>query len=69
MKTAVVGIAFAVVVTLAAAFGWGKNIVELVTECDFQAPYKCEVVRGAGIPIWPLGSVMGYIDMSEGENP
>lgn len=27
---------------------WITNVVKL-TDCDFQAPYKCEVLHGVGI--------------------
>jgi hypothetical protein len=36
------------VLVLAMATAWLTNIVKL-TNCDFAAPYKCEVVHGIGI--------------------
>lgn len=36
---------------------WVVNFVKL-TECDFEAPYKCEAIHGVGIiPPVALGSV------------
>lgn len=30
------------------AFSWVGNIVKL-SDCDFQAPYRCEFIHGVGI--------------------
>lgn len=46
----------------AAIFGWGLNIVKLVNEIDVPTPnVPLTVLRGIGIPVVPLGCVMGYI--------
>ena len=50
----IVGLAFA---------GWVKNIVKL-TDCDFEAPYKCEIVHIVGI-IPPVGAITGWIDTEQ----
>jgi hypothetical protein len=43
--------------------GWVKNIVKF-TKCDFEAPYKTEVLRGVGI-IPPIGAVIGWMTFDE----
>lgn len=48
-----------VVVILAVAVGWIKNIIKL-SECDFEAPYKAEVIHGVGL-IPPVGMVTGWL--------
>ena len=45
-------------------FGWGLNIYKL-TDCDFEAPYKAEIIRGIGIPFVPAGMIIGYMDIDE----
>lgn len=49
---------------LVAAIGWGLNIYKLVTECDFRAPYKCEIVRSIGT-IPPIGGIVGWISLGK----
>lgn len=45
------------------AVGWVKNIYKL-TECDFEKPYKAEVIHTVGlIPI--VGAVTGWIDVGK----
>ena len=44
-------------------FGWTKNIIKL-TECDFKAPYKAEVVHTVGI-IPPVGAITGWLDLGK----
>lgn len=43
--------------------GWVKNIIRL-TNCDFKAPYKAEILHGVGI-FPPIGAVMGWMDFGE----
>lgn len=57
------GIVFLLVI-FAGGFGWGKNIFEL-TDCDFDAPYKAEVIRVVSIPVWPMGMIVGYMDLGK----
>ena len=46
--------------------GWVQNIVKL-SNCDFQAPYKAEVIYGVGrVPI--VGAVTGWIDIEDGND-
>lgn len=48
---------------IVAGIGWVKNIIKLA-ECDFEAPYKAEVIHAVGIvPI--VGAVTGYIDIGQ----
>lgn len=51
------------VIVLAALAGWIQNIVKF-TECDFEAPYKAEVIHGAGI-IPPVGMIVGWMDFGK----
>lgn len=45
--------------------GWVKNIFKL-SDCDFEAPYKAEIIRGVGVlPIAPLGAIVGYMDIND----
>ena len=43
--------------------GWVKNIIKL-TECDFEAPYKAEVVHVIGVvPV--VGAITGWLDLGK----
>ena len=49
--------------TIVCATGWVKNLIKL-SNCDFESPYKAEVVHTVGlIPI--VGAVVGYMDFGE----
>lgn len=49
------------------AGAWVVNLVKL-TSCDFQSPYKCEVLHGAGlIPI--IGVFTAWFDSDESKAP
>jgi len=41
-------------------YGWGSNLVTLYQKSDPMSTGQI-VVRGVGIPILPIGVVMGYI--------
>lgn len=43
--------------------GWVKNLIKL-TECDFEAPYKAEVIHYIGI-VPPVGMVTGWLDLGK----
>jgi len=43
--------------------GWVKNIIKL-TETDFAAPYKAEVIRTVGL-FPPVGAIVGWIDIDD----
>lgn len=45
--------------------GYIKDIVKLV-KCDFEAPYKAEVIYGVGA-VTGLGAIIGYIDIPDGK--
>lgn len=50
-----------VIVVLFMAIGWVKNIIKL-SNCDFAAPYKAEVIHGVGIiPI--VGGITGWLNV------
>jgi hypothetical protein len=51
----------ALVVVVVVAVGWVKNVIKL-WHCDFNAPYKCEVVHGFGL-MPPIGAITGWIDV------
>lgn len=56
---------FAMVIgILLSVVGWFLNAYRL-TNCDFQTPYKCEVVRVTGIFVPPVGAVTGYMDLGK----
>jgi len=43
--------------------GWVKNVIKL-SECDFEAPYKAEVIHTIGLlPI--VGAITGWIDVGK----
>ena len=44
--------------------GWGMNIFKLV-QCDFEEPYKAEVIRIIGVVVPPVGVVTGFLDLGE----
>lgn len=48
-------------------YGWIANIYKL-TQCDFDTPLKTEVFRSIGILIFPVGIVMGYVEMEDDKN-
>lgn len=50
-----------IVIAFVIGFGWVKNIIKL-TECDFEAPYKAEVVHAAGL-IPPIGAITGWMNV------
>ena len=54
-------LAFYLIIILVVGVGWVKNIIKLA-DCDFQAPYKCEVIHTVGL-IPPVGMVTGWLDL------
>ena len=52
-----------VAIILIIGTGWVKNIIKL-SECDFQSPYKAEVIHMAGL-IPPVGMVTGWMDLGK----
>jgi len=53
-----------IILFLGCAFGWVNNVL-LLTESNFEAPYKNEIIRGAGIFIFPVGVIAGYIEIND----
>ena len=53
-----------IVLGIAGVVGYVKNIIHLA-DCDFQAPYKAEVIYGIGL-IPPVGCVTGFINIPDG---
>jgi len=45
----------------AAGMGWVKNIIKL-TRCDFEKPYKAEIIHAAGL-FPPVGAVTGWLNI------
>jgi hypothetical protein len=48
---------------LIGTIGWCKNIYKL-TQCDFEAPYKAEVIHTVGI-IPVVGWITGWLDLGK----
>ena len=43
--------------------GWVKNVIKL-SDCDFQEPYKAEVIHTIGL-IPPVGAITGWLDLGQ----
>jgi hypothetical protein len=54
----------AILIWLIIIFGWVRNLYKLA-QCDFDVPLKTEVVRCVGVPLFPLGAIIGYMDIGE----
>jgi hypothetical protein len=52
---------------VAGLVGWVGNVYKLA-QTDFEAPYKEEVIRIIGIPVVPLGAIVGYLSIEDGTN-
>lgn len=52
--------AIPVILMLLTVAVWGTNVYKL-TQCDFQAPYKCEAIHGVGL-VPPLAFVTVWFD-------
>ena len=52
-----------VVLVVIVGTGWVKNLIKL-TDCDFQAPYKAEVIHVVGL-VPPIGAITGWLDMGK----
>ena len=51
-------------ISLLLTIGWVINIVKFA-QCDFDKPYKAEVIRGVGIVMVPVGGVVGYLSIDD----
>lgn len=58
----VIVLMFVVIIPLAVT-GWVKNLIKL-SECDFESPYKAEVIRVVGV-IPPVGAVVGWLNIED----
>jgi len=64
MKTTVRKIMLLQIIVVAViGTGWIKNIIKL-SGCDFEAPYKAEIVHGIGL-LPPVCMVTGWIDIGK----
>ena len=54
------------VIILFAIGAWCVNIYK-TTQLDFEAPYKAEVFRVAGILVAPLGVILSFVTFDEEE--
>lgn len=54
-------------IAIVGVIGWGKNIVKLTDMPSITTGFG--VVRIIGIPVAPLGAVMGYIDNPPVQTP
>lgn len=63
MKELIISVLTYLVIILA-AIGYVKDIVHFVS-CDFESPYKAEILYGIGAISPPIGAVMGYIDIDD----
>ena len=54
---------FGLVVVAVVAVGWVKNVIKLAN-CDFEAPYRAEVIHAVGL-IPPVGMVTGWLDVGK----
>lgn len=64
VKTGIVIIIIWFTILAGGFIGWVSNIVKFAS-CDFEAPYKAEIVYGVGlVPI--VGAFTGYIDIEDG---
>lgn len=56
------GPVYLVVVVLVFLATWSVNMYKL-TQCDFESPYRCEVIHGLGaIPLFSIGTVWASTD-------
>ena len=53
-----------IVVIIGGLAGWVKNIIKL-SNCDFEAPYKAEVIHSIGVVVIPVGMITGWIDVGK----
>lgn len=63
MYKEILAISIVIVLFVAAIVGYGLNIYKL-TQCDFETPYKCEVLHSVGlIPI--AGIFVGWMEFGK----
>ena len=64
MKTVIIVYSIYVLLAIFGLVGWIKNISKLI-DCDFEPSYKTEVLRIIGIPVAPMGAIIGYMDLTD----
>ena len=57
---------FSILVYLLLLYGWFGNIYKL-TKYDFDVPLKAEVIRLVGVPVFPMGIILGYMNIEDGK--
>lgn len=55
---------FCLTLAIGCGGGWLMNVYKL-TECDFNAPYKAEIIRIVGVAVPPVGVVVGWMDIED----
>jgi hypothetical protein len=63
-KSCLLGGTTYIIIWVLCLYGWFANIYKL-TKYDFDVPLKGEVIRGIGVVVFPIGIVMGYIDIKD----
>ena len=48
------------------SIGWVFNLLALI-DCDFEAPYKVEIIRGVAAVAAPIGGIVGYLNIEDSE--
>ncbi len=68
MSKAAILIMLVLVILLVGIFGVIGYITNIVRfcGCDFEAPWRTEIIRGVGIFVPPLGAVLGFITIEDG---
>jgi hypothetical protein len=62
-KFGLIGVFIQLAILCAIGIGWSMNLYKL-TQADFEAPYKTEIIRVAGL--FPLiGMVTGHMTIGE----
>ena len=57
---------FSILIYLLLLYGWFGNIYKL-TKYDFDVPLKAEVIRLVGVPVFPMGIILGYMNIEDGK--
>jgi hypothetical protein len=57
-------IIFILIIIGSGMLGYVFNLIKL-TQCDFETPYKVEILRGIGVVVPPIGAIEGFIYMSD----
>lgn len=50
-------------IIIAAVIGWFMNLYKL-SQCDFEYPYKAEIIHSVGI-VPMVGAVTGWLDLGK----